>query len=203
MGAGWYRLRPMQAMETEVKIRVQDREAFEQKLPALGFTRVTARTFERNTLYDTPERRLRNSTQILRIRQYGSKWVLTHKSVPGGQSGDGRHKNRVETETEVADGPVLGKVFEALGFGPVFVYEKWRTEWADATGHCVLDETPLGIYAELEGPSAWIDATAKQLGISDSQFITLSYGRIFEGWRDETGLKVENFTFDEIPERFR
>ena len=141
--------------------------------------------------------------QILRIRQYGSKWVLTHKSVPGGQSGEGRHKNRVETETEVADGPVLGKVFEALGFGPVFVYEKWRAEWADATGHCVLDETPLGVYAELEGPSEWIDATAKQLGISDSQFITLSYGRIFESWRDETGFKVENFTFDEIPERFR
>ncbi len=193
----------MQAMETEVKIRVQDREAFEQKLPALGFTRVTARTFERNTLYDTPERRLRNSRQILRIRQYGSKWVLTHKSVPGGQSEEGRHKKRVETETEVEDGPVLGKVFEALGFGPVFVYEKWRAEWADATGHCVLDETPLGVYAELEGPSEWIDATAKQLGINDSQFITLSYGRIFESWRDETGFKVENFTFDEIPERFR
>jgi adenylate cyclase class 2 len=203
MGTGWYRLRPMQAMETEVKIRVQDREAFEQKLPTLGFTRVTARTFERNTLYDMPDRRLRNSRQILRIRHYGSKWVLTHKSVPGGQSEEGRHKNRVETETEVADGPVLGKVFEALGFGPVFVYEKWRAEWADATGHCVLDETPLGIYAELEGPSEWIDATANKLGISDSQFITLSYGRIFESWRDETGFKVENFTFDEIPEQFR
>ena len=71
-------------METEVKIRVADREAFERKLPALGFTRVTARTLERNTLYDTPDRHLRNSRQILRIRQYGSKWVVTHKSVPSG-----------------------------------------------------------------------------------------------------------------------
>ncbi len=108
----------MQAMETEVKIRVPDREAFERKLPALGFTRVTARTLERNTLYDTPERRLRNSRQILRIRQYGSKWVVTHKSVPSGQTEEGPHKNRVETETVVEDGPVLGKVFEALGFSP-------------------------------------------------------------------------------------
>jgi len=175
----------------------------ERKLPALGFARVTARTLERNTLYDTPDRRLRNSRQILRIRQYGSKWVVTHKSVPSGQTEEGPHKNRVETETVVEDGPVLGKVFEALGFSPVFVYEKWRTEWADQQGHCVLDETPLGLYAELEGPSDWIDATAQQLGIRESEFITLSYGRIFECWRDETGSKANNFTFDEIPESFR
>ena len=151
----------MQAMETEVKIRVPDRAALEQKLPELGFTRVTARTLERNTLYDKPDRELRNSRQILRIRQYGSKWVVTHKSVPSGVTEEGPHKNRVETETVVEDGPVLGKVFEALGYGPVFVYEKWRTEWADLQGHCVVDETPLGVYAELEGPSEWIDATAQ------------------------------------------
>jgi adenylate cyclase, class 2 len=140
----------MQAMETEVKIRVVDRAAFEQKLPALGFTCITARTLERNTLYDTPERKLRGTRQILRIRQYGNKWVVTHKSVPSGLTEEGRHKQRVETETVIEDGPVLAKIFEALGFGPVFVYEKWRTEWADSQGHCVLDETPLGVYAELK-----------------------------------------------------
>ena len=201
--AGWYRLRPMQAMETEVKIRVADRAALEQKLAPLGFTRVTARTLERNTLYDKPNRELRNSRQILRIRRYGDKWVVTHKSVPSGLTEEGPHKNRVETETEVEDGPVLGKIFEALGFSPVFVYEKWRTEWADRQGHCVIDETPLGVYAELEGPSEWIDATAQKLGISQSEFITLSYGRIFELWRDQTGSKATNFTFEEIPESFR
>jgi adenylate cyclase class 2 len=193
----------MQAMETEVKIRVADHHAFEQKLPALGFKRVTARTMERNTLYDMPDRRLRNSRQILRIRQYGSKWVLTHKSVPNDLTEEGPHKNRVETETVIEDGPVLGKIFESLGFAPVFVYEKWRAEWADKRGHCVLDETPLGVYAELEGPDDWIDTTAHQLGFSQSQFITLSYGRIFENWRDETGSAATNFTFDEIPESFR
>jgi adenylate cyclase class 2 len=193
----------MQAMETEVKIRVVDRAAFEQKLPALGFTCITARTLERNTLYDTPERKLRGTRQILRIRQYGNKWVVTHKSVPSGLTEEGRHKQRVETETVIEDGPVLAKIFEALGFGPVFVYEKWRTEWADSQGHCVLDETPLGVYAELEGPSEWIDTTARKLGISEGEFITLSYGRIFESWRDEVKSMAKNFTFEEIPEKFR
>jgi adenylate cyclase class 2 len=193
----------MQAMETEVKLRLIERDAFERKLPGLGFTRVTAPTLERNTLYDTPDRKLRNSRQILRIRQYGDNWVLTHKSVPSELGEDGKHKNRVETETKVEDGPVLGKVFEALGYSPVFVYEKKRTEWADAQGHCVLDETPLGLYAELEGPSDWIDQTAQRLGIAESEFITLSYGRIFEEWRDRSGSKAQNFTFEEIPKGSR
>ena len=55
-----------------------------------------------------------------RIRQYGSKWVVTHKCVRGGLTEEGPHESRVETETLVEDGPVMGKIFEALGFGPVF-----------------------------------------------------------------------------------
>jgi adenylate cyclase, class 2 len=193
----------MQAMETEVKIRVADRVTLEQKLPALGFERVTARTLERNTLYDKPDRTLRNSRQILRIRQYGDKWVVTHKRVPNDNNEEGPHKNRVETETNVEDGPVMGLIFEALGYGPVFVYEKWRTEWADPQGHCVLDETPLGVYAELEGPGEWIDETARKLGIGTSEYITLSYGRIFEVWKEQTGSSAMNLTFEEIPGEFR
>ena len=109
----------------------------------------------------------------------------------------------METETKIEDGVVLGTVFEALGFAPVFVYEKWRAEWADATGHCVVDETPLGVYAELEGPSDWIDATASKLGIAEEHFITHSYGRIFELWREQTNSPATNFTFAEVPDQYR
>jgi adenylate cyclase class 2 len=190
----------MQAMETEVKIRIADRESLEQSLPTLGFTQITPRTFERNTLYDTPERKLRNGRQILRIREYGSRCVVTHKSVPEDESAEERHKRRIETETEIEDGLAMASIFEALGYGPVFIYEKWRTEWADRTGHCVLDETPLGLFAELEGPSDWIDTVAKRLRIDPSEYIKLSYGRIFENWRDETRSTVQNLTFAEIPQ---
>jgi adenylate cyclase, class 2 len=191
----------MQALEVEVKIRLTDRESFEHGLARLGFRRITQRTFERNTLYDTPGRSLRNSCQILRIRQYGEKWVVTHKSVAEDEIPDEPYKRRVETETGVEDGPSLGKLFESLGFGPVFIYEKWRTEWADKQGHCVLDETPLGLYAELEGPGEWIDATAQRLGIDARQFIKLSYGRIFECWREQTASAAQNLTFAEVPPR--
>ncbi len=193
----------MQAMETEVKIRVADRESFEQNLRQLGFRQAVPRTFERNTLYDTPERKLRNATQILRIRESGGKWKVTHKSVPDDEDPEERHKRRMETETSVEDGPAMGKVFESLGFQPVFIYEKWRTEWTDQKGDCVLDETPLGLYAELEGPGEWIDIIARKLHIDESNFIKLSYGRIFEAWREQTKSNVQNLTFSEIPIEFR
>lgn len=193
----------MQAVETEVKVRLDAPEQIENALPGLGFAKITPRTFERNILFDTSERQLRKSRQILRIREYGGKWIVTHKSVPPNEDPGSPHKKRIETETEVEDGVALAAIFESLGLRAVFTYEKWRTEWADRQGHLVLDETPLGVYAEIEGPDEWIDAVAHRLKIDVSRFIKLSYGRIFETWRDETQLKVENLTFAEIPAEYR
>ena len=130
---------------------------------------------------------------------------------------------RIETETPVEDGPALGAIFEQLGYAPVFRYEKFRTEWsqmagtisgplfnmdagsalpalaAPAAATVVLDETPIGDFAELEGPPAWIDATLVKLGIEPSSCITESYGRLFLAWKERTGSAAQNLTFDEIP----
>ncbi len=189
----------MTAVEIEVKFRVSDPAALEAKLSEIGFRRVTPRTFERNVLYDTLDRRLRAKQSILRIRKYGERWVLTHKSLTPNNDPGARHKHRVETETEVADGEALGTVFTQLGYAPAFTYEKWRTEYADPSGHCVLDETPIGIFAELEGPEDWIDSTSARLGLDPSQLITLSYGRLFDEWRERTGSAASDLTFAAIP----
>lgn len=188
----------MSTVEIEVKFRVEQCEALEEKLRKAGFRCVTPRTFERNVLYDTPDRRLRKEQAILRIRKYGERWVLTHKCLPRDHDPQARHKHRVETETEVADGEALGTVFTQLGYQPAFIYEKWRTEYADNSGHCVLDETPIGVFAELEGPEDWIDAMAARLGLDPSSLMTLSYGRLFDQWKQETGSKAPDFTFAAI-----
>jgi adenylate cyclase class 2 len=188
----------MTSIEIEVKFRVEQGAALEEKLRQAGFRCVTPRTFERNVLYDTPDRRLRQEQAILRIRKYGERWVLTHKCLPRDHDPSARHKHRVETETEVADGEALGTVFTQLGYQPAFVYEKWRTEFADNTGHCVLDETPIGFFAELEGPEDWIDSMASRLGLDPTSLMTLSYGRLFDQWKQETGREVANLTFAEI-----
>jgi adenylate cyclase, class 2 len=186
------------ATEVEVKFRVHDPEALDGRLRDAGFHLVTPRTFERNVLYDTPDRRLRAQTAILRVRKYGERWVVTFKCLPPDHDPGAPHKRREETETEVQDGEIIGSIFTQLGFAPAFTYEKWRAEYADSTGHCVLDETPIGVFAELEGPSAWIDATGRKLGIDAAEFITLSYGRLFEQWQKESGSDARNLTFDEV-----
>ncbi len=188
----------MSGVETEIKFRVEDVAELGLRLRAAGLRVETARAFEANVLYDTPERQLRGRTEILRIRTYAGRCVLTHKRLPDAGPGEDRHKHRVETETEVADGDALAEVFRSLGLVAAFRYEKWRTEWSDGMGHCVVDETPIGNYAELEGAPEWIDGVAARLGVAESDYLTLSYGRLFDQWREEHQSSAENLTFEEV-----
>jgi len=190
-------------IETEIKFRVANLGALAQQLQSAGFRLETPRSFESNVLYDTPDRQMRTRTEILRIRSYAGRWTLTLKrlprSGPAPDSSDARHKHRIETETGITDGDALAAVFLSLGLVAAFRYEKWRTEWSDGEGHCVVDETPIGDYAELEGPSAWIDRTAARLGVDPAQYVTLSYGRLFEVWREEHASSANDLTFAAIP----
>lgn len=182
-------------VETEIKFRIADLQSLELRLRSAGFRLQTPRTFESNVLYDTPDRQMRARTEILRIRNYAGRWLLTHKRLPDSGPGEDVHKHRIETETEVANGEALAEVFTALGLVPAFRYEKWRTEWNDGEGHCVVDETPIGNYAELEGTPAWIERVSAQLGVDHGQYITLSYGRLFEQWRQHHPGAAEDLTF--------
>ena len=188
----------MVAVETEIKFRVGDLAGLAQRLQQAGFHLDTPRTFESNVLYDTPDRGMRARTEILRIRTYGGKTTLTHKRLPDDGPGEDRHKHRIETETEVSDGKALAEVFQSLGLIPAFRYEKWRSEWSDGEGHCVIDETPIGNFAELEGEAAWIDRVAAKLGVPHSEYMTLSYGRLFEQWREEHHSPAEHLTFEAL-----
>ncbi|HEY2859699.1 MAG TPA: class IV adenylate cyclase [Terracidiphilus sp.] len=127
----------MQSAEIELKFPIHDLSRLQSLLPGLGFQLDTPRTFEQNTLYDTPTRTLRASRQILRLRNYGGVWTVTHKCPAPSLEQNAelltaapRYKIRIETETPVEDGPALGAIFQQLGYAPVFRYEKFRTEWS-------------------------------------------------------------------------
>ncbi|MFZ1085695.1 MAG: class IV adenylate cyclase [Terracidiphilus sp.] len=184
-------------IETEIKFRVDDLAELARRLSEAGFTLDTPRAFESNVLYDTPDRQMRARTEILRIRFYAGLWTVTHKRLPDSGLGEDRHKHRLETETEVADGAAIEQIFLSLGLVAAWRYEKWRTEWTDGAGHCVVDETPIGNYAELEGPPEWIDRNAALLGVDPAQYMTLSYGRLFEQWRAIHNPAAEHLTFAE------
>ena len=177
--------------EVEIKFRADNFKHLERKLKAAGFKRETPRTHEMNTLYDLPGSKLRKRVEMLRLRQYGQKWKLTHK----GKGADGRHKKRAETETAVEDGAKMDAILRSLGYVPSFRYEKYRAEWSDGKGQVVLDETPVGNLGEIEGKARWIDSTAKRLGINRKDYITDSYAGVFFAWKKRTGSPATEMTF--------
>ncbi|HET9408424.1 MAG TPA: class IV adenylate cyclase [Candidatus Sulfotelmatobacter sp.] len=177
--------------EIEIKFRVDNLRALPRQLRKAGFKKKTPRAREINTLYDLSGQVLRQRKELLRLRQYGSDWKLTHKS--GGKTG--KHSSRQELETKVSDGKKMDAILRALGYSPSFRYEKFRAEWSDGKGDVVLDETPIGNFCEIEGPPRWIDQTAKKLGKDRSAYITKNYATLFAEWAHQTGSKARAMTF--------
>ncbi len=180
--------------EIEVKFRVEDIRALNRKLRTAHFRLKTKRTHEMNTLYDLPGEVLRSRKELLRLRKYGSEWKLTHKSA----GKKGRHSSRIELETGVSDGKNMDAILRGLGYSPSFRYEKFRAEWTDKKGHVVVDETPIGNFCEIEGPSRWIDSTAKKLDVRPEDYITKNYATLFTDWKQQTHSPANEMTFKAV-----
>jgi adenylate cyclase, class 2 len=181
--------------EIEIKFRIDGVRGLLRRLRASGFRQETPRTREQNTLYDLPGRVLQRRGEVLRLRKYGNQWLLTHKA----KGRVTRHKTRVETETEIADGEKLEAILRSLGYSPAFRYEKFRAQWSDRQGKVVIDETPLGSFGEIEGPARWIDRTAQRLGIDRTSYITQSYVELFFAWKRRTRSRARAMTFRDVP----
>jgi adenylate cyclase class 2 len=149
-----------------------------------------------NTLFDLPGRPLATRGDLLRLRKYGEIWVLTHKSKSA--KNDGLHKTRVEIESRVENGEKIEAILRALGFEPCFRYEKFRAEWKGERGQVVIDETPIGNFAEIEGPPEWIDAVARDLEIGRKQYITETYAGLFAAWKRQSASDASEMTFKAI-----
>lgn len=182
--------------EIEIKLAVCDARAIRRRLAELGFRGVSRRSFERNTLFDFSDGRLRNAGSLLRVRLEGERSRLTFK---GPEAGDSRFKERPEIETEVKDGPEAVRILEALGLRVAFRYEKRRTVYRrrgdPEHAEVAYDETPIGTYVELEGPRRWIDDVARALGFGRRDYITASYGRLYVEWCQARGREPRDMVF--------
>jgi adenylate cyclase, class 2 len=177
--------------ENEIKLPLVSAAAGRRLLSACGFLLHKPRLFESNTVLDSPELRLKTSGCLLRVRTVGGQCVVTFK----GLERIGRHKNREEIETTAGDAHKLAAIVQRLGFAPVFRYEKYRTEYALGAGHALLDETPIGVFLELEGPARWLDRSARLLGFGPSDYITASYGRLYLQYCEGRGIAPGHMVF--------
>jgi adenylate cyclase, class 2 len=179
--------------ENEIKLAMDDAAAGRRLLRAGGFRVSCGRVFESNVVFDTGKLTLRKSARLLRLRTAGRIATLTYKGRPSGT----RHKSREELEVLVSDARATAAILEGLDYRAVFRYEKYRTEFraSRSSGVAMLDETPIGVFLELEGDESWVDRTAHRLGFADSDYITASYGRLYLEWCKRKKRKPGDMVF--------
>jgi adenylate cyclase class 2 len=207
--------------EVEIKLRVTHVSAIRRRLKQIRARIVSPRTYEYNTLYDTPKGGLARRGQLIRIRierapsasgrnarLRATKAILTYKgpSQPAGSSrrtidkpsGKGRYKVREEVEVAISDGEQMRRILSALGLRPLFRYEKFRTTYTLPGIRKLkidLDETPIGTFLELEGAPSDIDRVAKRLGYSRSDYVTPTYGALYIADSLRLGRKPTDMLF--------
>jgi adenylate cyclase, class 2 len=213
--------KPAHHEEIEIKLRVQDVSALRSRLKRLRAREISPRTHESNTLYDTPRQDLRRHGRLIRLRieqpassfgkrrpientpailtYKGPSLVSAHARKTGGNSKIRRHfKIKEEAEVWVARADEMASILRALGLHPMFRYEKFRTTYAlpGVRGLKIeLDETPIGIYLELEGPLAGIDRGARLLGYARKDYLKETYGSLYLADCCRRGLKPCDMLF--------
>jgi adenylate cyclase, class 2 len=207
--------------EIEIKLRVPDVVRLCSLLKRLRAREISPRTFESNTLYDTPQEQLRRRGHLIRLRielpsrnsvkkgpTENVSAILTYKgpsrlSRGAAKRGKGpkiltRFKIKDEAEVLVADAAEMARILRSLGFHPVFRYEKFRTTYVlpgIRNLKIELDETPVGIYLELEGPVAGIDRAARLLGYARNDYMTDTYGSLYLAACRRRGRKPGDMLF--------
>lgn len=194
--------------EREIKLRIEDLPGLRRRLANLGARIAKPRLHERNALFDTAARALASGEQLLRVRtelpvgrgrKDAPRSVVTFKrplARSGSPESGERHKVREEIELEVSDAKALATIFQGLGMSRWFQYEKFRTTfrlpaskgWARGL-LMELDETPIGVFLELEGPASAIDRAAKALGFEKRDYILANYMVLY---REDCRRRGEN-----------
>ena len=212
--------------EIEVKLRIADRRQLLQRLARLKAKSIVARVHEANTLYDTADGNLARHGQMLRLRlerpagradgtgkarkrRPEISALLTFKGPVKGAKAKRRswYKVREEHELRIADHEGLPRILKALGLRPWFRYEKFRSTFRlpRMSVKLELDETPIGLFVELEGEPGEIGRAAGLLGFHGSDYINKSYGALFMEARGRSGARgrvsqVEPTPFSGLPD---
>jgi adenylate cyclase class 2 len=179
-------------LEREIKLRFDSVEQAREAVLATGATPLLGRRLQEDSLLDTEDEELRRRRCVLRVRVENGKSRLTFK----GPVQPSAMKLREEVETVVGDGEILLRVFEEIGLHVWFRYEKYREEYAHEDVIVAIDETPVGVFVEIEGSEGGIAAMATALGRTPADYLVDSYRSLFLQLREKHGLVGPDMTFD-------
>jgi adenylate cyclase class 2 len=181
-------------IEREIKLRFEGPDAAREAVIRIGATPLRSRRLQEDCLLDTADGLLRAQRAALRIRMEAGRTLLTFK----GPVQPSTVKLREELETIVADGHVLLRVLEELGFRVWFRYEKYREEFALEDLIVAIDETPVGTFVEIEGSTQGIATAAEALGRGPGDYVLDSYRDLFRQHCEARGEPVTNMLFESV-----
>ena len=164
-------------LEIEVKVKVENLQPFRDQLLALGARVERERAFEEDAFYDFRPPALHRKKYALRLRTVQKKAFLTFKGTPQKSR---KFKVREEYETEVKNVKQTKRILKALGLRPVFRFAKHRTVLKKGRLKICLDETPIGLFIELEGERENIARLAKRLQIPKTRWVKKDYVRLMK-----------------------
>jgi adenylate cyclase class 2 len=180
-------------LEREIKLRFSSAEEARAAVLAAGCTPLLGRRMQEDALLDTDDEQLRRRRCVLRVRVENGKSRVTFK----GPVQPSVIKVREEQETLIGDGEVLLRIFQELGLHIWFRYEKYREEFSHEDVIVAIDETPVGVFVEIEGSEPGIESMAAALGRSREDHILDSYRSLFLRHKDALGLTSSDMVFDE------
>jgi adenylate cyclase class 2 len=180
-------------LEREIKLRFASADEARDAVIATGATPLHGRRLQEDALLDTEDEQLRRQRCVLRVRMENGKSRLTYK----GPVQPSIMKVREELETVVGDGEVLLRVFRELGLHVWFRYEKYREEFSHEDVIVAIDETPVGVFVEIEGTEHGIAEMTVALGRTPADYIVDSYRSLFLQHRDDCGLSGSDMVFPE------
>jgi adenylate cyclase class 2 len=178
-------------LEREIKLPYPSAAAARDALLAAGATPLRARRLQDDALLDTADELLRRRSCALRVRSDGGKSIVTFK----GPIQPGMMKLREELETVVGDGEVMRHIFAELGFHVWFRYQKYREEYAAEDVVIAVDETPVGVFVEMEGGEQAILTMAAAVGRTPADFILDSYRSLFLQRQREFAIEGRDMVF--------
>ena len=185
----------MSGKEIEAKFYVRDLAKIEARLRELKARLIQPRVHEKNIRFDTPGHSLSKENRALRLRQ-DDQIRMTYKGASAVKDGV---SDRLEIEFALDDFQKAGEFLEALGYEPIFFYEKYRATYELDNTHIMLDELPYGEFVEIEGESIEaIREIAERLHLKWDAAIGTSYHALFQRVCKARGLEPTQLTFAEF-----
>jgi adenylate cyclase, class 2 len=180
-------------LEREVKLRFGSVEEARDAVTAAGAAPLRCRRLQEDALLDDEAETLRKRRCVLRVRVESGRSLVTFK----GPVQVSPMKLREEIETVIGDGETMLRCFEQLGYGVWFRYQKYREEYALSDVIVAVDETPVGVFVEVEGDEHGILEATRALGRGPEDFVLDSYRSLFMEHRRAHGLPATDMLFTE------